>query len=311
MTARSHARRFEPDRFALPTPSTRWASATDSSPRRRSCSPPRPAARWSCGRIRACCCSSRAARWSIYGLDRLRDVARDGARSPLRTAWVERHRRALVAMTALAALGALVAGWLCGARVVAVAAGVAALGLAHRRIKHWTFGKPLYLILSWTAVPVALPLARDPSGRHVGWVAGVVLFSMWSNVILSNLKDREARRRVLRPASRAPRGALLEPRRHGARARRTRVRSAAGADSSRDVRRGGRASGRASAMPCGSWTARWPLVGSARSCSRARPRSSALDDHRRAVAEEALVRADAGARALRPGARRPGRGAAR
>lgn len=128
----------------------------------------------------------------VYGLDRLRDVARDAEKSPLRTAWIERHRRGLVAATALAAAVALVAGWLCGERAIAVAAGVAALGLAHRRLKHLTFGKPVYLILSWTAVAVALPLARALGGRHVGWVTGVVLFTLWANVILSNLKDRES-----------------------------------------------------------------------------------------------------------------------
>jgi hypothetical protein len=129
---------------------------------------------------------------TVYGLDRLRDVARDGEKSPLRTAWVERHRRALVWVTALAAGVALGAGALCGPRAMAVAAGVGALGLAHRRLKRLTFGKPAYLILSWTAVAVALPLARAGGGSHVGWVTAVVLFSLWSNVILSNLKDREA-----------------------------------------------------------------------------------------------------------------------
>jgi hypothetical protein len=135
----------------------------------------------------------------IYGLDRLRDVARDGEKSPLRTAWVERHRGALVATTALGAAAALAAGIACGVRVMAVAAVVAALGLAHRRIKHWTFGKPAYLILTWTAVPVALPLARAGGGSHVAWVTAVLLFSLWSNVILSNLKDHEAAVRIFGP----------------------------------------------------------------------------------------------------------------
>jgi hypothetical protein len=129
---------------------------------------------------------------AVYGLDRLRDLARDGEKSPLRTAWVERHRGVLAATAALGAAAALAGGLLGGPRVVAVAAAVAALGLGHRRIKHLTFGKPAYLILSWTAVTVALPVARDPAARHVAAVAGVVLFSLWANVILSNLKDAEA-----------------------------------------------------------------------------------------------------------------------
>jgi hypothetical protein len=127
----------------------------------------------------------------VYGLDRLRDVTRDGRRSPLRTAWVERHRRGLALTTALGAVAAGVGGVLCGARVVAVAAAVAVIGVAHRRIKHLVVGKVAYLILAWTAVVVALPWARDPAARHVAWVAGVVGFSIWANVILSNLKDLE------------------------------------------------------------------------------------------------------------------------
>jgi len=142
----------------------------------------------------------------IYGLDRLRDRARDRHTAPLRTAFVERHQRAIAATTALAAPGALVAGALCGVRVIAVAAVVAALGLAHRRIKHRTFAKPAYLLVAWTVVAVGLPAARDPSARHVAWVTAVVLFALWSNVILSNLKDREGAvaffgRRVARRAA--------------------------------------------------------------------------------------------------------------
>jgi hypothetical protein len=128
----------------------------------------------------------------VYGLDRLRDVSHDRTKSPIRTAWVERHRRAIALATIFGLAIALAAGERGGTRVVAVAGAVAALGLAHRRIKHLVFGKPLYLILSWTAVAVALPAARDPNARHVAWVTGVVLFAMWSNVILSNLKDQEA-----------------------------------------------------------------------------------------------------------------------
>ncbi|HEX5067299.1 MAG TPA: hypothetical protein VFY49_14355 [Myxococcota bacterium] len=135
----------------------------------------------------------------VYGLDRLRDVARDGARSPLRTAWVERHRRGLTVTTALGAAAAAIGGALCGARVVAVAAAVAVLGLAHRRIKHLAFGKVAYLILAWTAVAVALPVANDPAARNVVWVAWVVGFSIWANVILSNLKDLEGAAALVGP----------------------------------------------------------------------------------------------------------------
>ncbi|HVP13992.1 MAG TPA: hypothetical protein VMS88_00530 [Terriglobales bacterium] len=127
----------------------------------------------------------------IYGVDRLRDVSRDRITAPARTAFVERHRRGMLALSALAGVLALAAGWGAGWRVVAVAGGVAALGLAHRRLKHRIAAKPIYLVLAWTGVAVALPLARDPGGRHAAWAALVIALSVWANVILSNLKDAE------------------------------------------------------------------------------------------------------------------------
>jgi 4-hydroxybenzoate polyprenyltransferase len=128
---------------------------------------------------------------AVYGVDRLRDLARDRVTAPLRTAFVLRHRHAMAWLTALAALVALAAGALAGPRVVWVAAGVAALGLAHRRIKHRLAAKPIYLVLAWTAVAVALPWARAPGARHAAWVILVMALSVWANVILSNLKDEE------------------------------------------------------------------------------------------------------------------------
>jgi hypothetical protein len=127
----------------------------------------------------------------IYGVDRLRDVARDRVTAPARTAFVERHRTAMLRLSAVGGALALVAGWEAGWRVVAVAGGVAALGFAHRRLKHRIAAKPVYLVLAWTAVAVGLPLARDPDGRSPAWVALVIALSVWANVILSNLKDAE------------------------------------------------------------------------------------------------------------------------
>jgi 4-hydroxybenzoate polyprenyltransferase len=145
---------------------------------------------------------------AIYGLDRLRDLERDRPTAPQRAAFVERYRLAIAAMSALAGVAAAVAGVMSGPRCIAVAAGVAALGLAHRRLKRFRIAKPAYLILSWTAVAVALPLARDPAGQHVARVTGVVLFALWANVILSQLKDREGAVAIFGPRI-ARRGALL------------------------------------------------------------------------------------------------------
>ena len=127
----------------------------------------------------------------VYVIDRLRDLARDRATAPERSAFVERHRRALIA---LAVAGATLAGGSAlalGARPVALALGVALLGLAHRRLKRWLVVKPLYLTFAWTAVPVGLPALHDAGARHVAATAGVVGATVLANVALSNLRDRE------------------------------------------------------------------------------------------------------------------------
>jgi 4-hydroxybenzoate polyprenyltransferase len=132
----------------------------------------------------------------VYCLDRVRDLPRDGRTSPLRSAFVAAHRRAMLAAAALAAFGALAAGALAGARVVATAGAVGAFGLAHRRLKRFTWAKPLYLTGSWTAVSVGLPAAAASADAALDFsrlvrVALVVGATVQANVILSNLRDAE------------------------------------------------------------------------------------------------------------------------
>jgi 4-hydroxybenzoate polyprenyltransferase len=129
---------------------------------------------------------------TVYVIDRVRDLARDRITAPARAAFVERHRRALLALAAVAAACAAVAALLLGPRPIALAAVVAALGLAHRRLKRFAFAKPFYLTFSWTAVPVGLPATLHPGAEHLGWVVVIVGTTVHANVILSNLRDREA-----------------------------------------------------------------------------------------------------------------------
>jgi hypothetical protein len=129
---------------------------------------------------------------AVYVVDRVRDLARDRATAPARAAFVEGNRRALLALAAGgAALAALSAAAL-GPRPAGLAAAVGALGLAHRRLKRFAAAKPVYLTFAWTAVPVGLPAAASPAASHVGWVAAVVGATVLPNVMLSNLRDREA-----------------------------------------------------------------------------------------------------------------------
>lgn len=132
---------------------------------------------------------------AVYCVDRVRDLARDARSSPLRSAFVATHRRALLGAAALCACGAVAASALAGVRVAVGAGAVAAFGFAHRRLKRFAWAKPLYLTGSWTAVSVGLPaLARTGApldlGR-LGVVALVVGACVQANVVLSNLRDAE------------------------------------------------------------------------------------------------------------------------
>lgn len=149
---------------------------------------------------------------AVYTVDRLRDLPRDRDNAPARSAFVERHRRALVGLAAGAAAASAVLVLRAGPAVALVAAAVAGFGFAHRRLKHRLWAKPLYLTGAWTAVAVGFPAAAAPAPEHVGRVAGVVGLTVLANVILSNLRDGEGaagrlgRRRALTLA-----GAVLVP----------------------------------------------------------------------------------------------------
>jgi len=134
---------------------------------------------------------------AIYCVDRVRDLARDAGSSPLRSAFVAAHRNALQLAAALGAAGALVAGAFAGVRALVLAVGVAALGLAHRRLKRFAWAKPLYLTGSWTAVCVGLPALAAASESaaldltRLALVAAIIGGAVQANMILSNLRDAE------------------------------------------------------------------------------------------------------------------------
>jgi len=128
---------------------------------------------------------------AIYTTDRLRDLPRDKITAPERSAFIERFARSLRAQTGLAGAISVVLGLLAGPRVVLLAAIVGALGLAHRRLKGFVAIKLAYITLAWTAVAAGLPAALDPAATHTIWVALIVAGTVTSNVILSNLRDRE------------------------------------------------------------------------------------------------------------------------
>jgi 4-hydroxybenzoate polyprenyltransferase len=129
---------------------------------------------------------------AVYVIDRVRDLPRDRTTAPERAAFVDRHRRGLLVLAGLGGGGAVGAGLTLGPRTLALGALVAALGFAHRRLKRFAAAKAVYLTFAWTAVPVGLPAAQNPTFQHLGWVVAITASAVFANVALSNLRDQEA-----------------------------------------------------------------------------------------------------------------------
>jgi hypothetical protein len=127
----------------------------------------------------------------VYNVDRLRDLERDRLTAPDRSAFVARHRRALVALTATGGVVSLACAATLGLWSLIILAPVAALGLAHRRLKGIPFAKAAYITLAWLAVTVALPAMAAAPDHRVAWIAGILGLAIFSNAIASNVRDRE------------------------------------------------------------------------------------------------------------------------
>jgi 4-hydroxybenzoate polyprenyltransferase len=129
---------------------------------------------------------------AVYVIDRVRDLARDHATAPERTAFVTRHRRLLLVLAGAGAGAAAGAAFALETATLLLAALVGGLGLAHRRLKRFVAVKPVYLTFTWTAVPVGLPALEGLGPQRLGWVAAILAAAALANVALSNLRDREA-----------------------------------------------------------------------------------------------------------------------
>jgi hypothetical protein len=137
---------------------------------------------------------------AVYTLDRLRDVARDHATAPARTAFVVRHRAALTTAGLVAGAVAALAGLDAGRAAATVAVVVLVLGMLHRRLKRVLLLKPAYLTASWVAVTVGLPAlsaAAPPAAARLAWVVAVVALPVLANAIASNVRDGEGTATVI------------------------------------------------------------------------------------------------------------------
>lgn len=127
----------------------------------------------------------------IYNVDRLRDVAHDRATSPRRTAFVERHARALRAATVAGGVVAVGLALYVGLAAPLVLTPVAALGFGHRRMKHLAFAKSAYITLAWVCVVVVFPAVAGTGAHSVAWTALVIGAAIQANAIASNVRDLE------------------------------------------------------------------------------------------------------------------------
>lgn len=127
----------------------------------------------------------------VYAVDRLRDRGGDRASKPTRSAFFERHARALWGATAAAALVAAALLLRVPPAVGAGVLGVGALGLLHRRLKGFAPIKTLYVSFAWMAVCAGLPWLGTGRGP-IEWLVPLLWLVFAANLIASNLRDDEA-----------------------------------------------------------------------------------------------------------------------
>lgn len=127
----------------------------------------------------------------IYSLDRLRDVERDRATSPIRTTFVVRHRRGLVLAVGLVAIVFGVALLWTGTSVSALCAAIGGVGVFHRRLKRFPALKAAYVSIAWVAACVGMPWIAVGGGAAGVWAVAILLPTLAANVLASNVLDGE------------------------------------------------------------------------------------------------------------------------
>lgn len=128
----------------------------------------------------------------IYSLDRLRDVDRDRATSPLRTAFVLRNRTQLRAAVGIVAIGFVATLRTAPPSIILLCMAIGLIGLFHRRMKGVAALKATYVSLAWVAACVGMPWVASGYENAGPWLAGILLASLAANLIASNLRDEEA-----------------------------------------------------------------------------------------------------------------------
>jgi hypothetical protein len=128
----------------------------------------------------------------VYDVDRLRDLPRDLETTPERSAFVARNYGALRALAVGAGVVSLCLVLSLGSRAALILVPALALGLLHRRIKAFAWGKSSYITAAWLVVVVGLPAMAGSEAQRIGWVTSILAGSLFANAIASNVRDREA-----------------------------------------------------------------------------------------------------------------------
>ena len=130
----------------------------------------------------------------IYGIDRLRDLARDRRTSPRRTAFIERNRTAFAIALAIAGLLFVLAAAGSPPATLTLCGIFGSVGLLHRRLKRLPALKSVYVSIAWTGICVGLPWVAAPeaTSREALALTAILFPTFWANLVASNLRDDEA-----------------------------------------------------------------------------------------------------------------------
>ena len=133
-----------------------------------------------------------AGTYAVYGLDRLRDRASDTDSAPIRSAFVARHRGALLAATALSGAAAAVCAFALGPRGLGIAAVAGGVGALHRKLKRRIPVKGVYIAAIWLLVVLGCAsIGTAPARSAIAWSAAILGTALFANAIAFTARDRE------------------------------------------------------------------------------------------------------------------------
>lgn len=133
-----------------------------------------------------------AGTFAIYGLDRLRDRASDVESAPIRSAFVARHRTALLVATVIAGVVAAGCALALGWRGIALSAVAGGVGALHRKLKRVFPVKGVYIAAIWLLVVLgSASLTAHPTPAQLGWAAVILGTALFANAIAFTARDRE------------------------------------------------------------------------------------------------------------------------